>query len=73
MAGIGGNAVACAPVPNLDGPIDAATDELRVVELKTTDSGGMAPQGAEFLSRVCIPDLDSRIIGTSGQDVVLKL
>jgi hypothetical protein len=61
------------PVPNFDGFIKAAADQLGIVKLKTSDSGGVTTQRSNDLARLNVPNLDSSVVGASCQDVVVKL
>ena len=62
VAGVGGYALARAPIPHLQAPVNAAADELGIIELETAYAAGMTRQGANFLAGFDIPDLDRSVI-----------
>ena len=73
VTGVGRQTVSRMPIPNLDGSVDAAADKLGLVELEATNAALMAFQRANLFAGRKIPYLDSSIVRSGSQHVVIEL
>lgn len=73
MAVVGRYAFASMPIPDLDGGVHTAGDQLSVVELETADAATVTSKCADFFASFEIPDLDGGIIGARNKHILVKL
>src|SRR6266498_349081 len=73
MAGKCLQAFACPPVPHFHGAIHTSTDKFGVIKLYASNSRLVTMQRPDLLPSVNIPNLDGCIVGSSSENIVVKL
>lgn len=61
------------PVPDPKRVVQRSTDELRFVELQSSDAVGVSSEGSDLGSCFDVPDLDGPIVRTGGNHGVIEL
>lgn len=60
----------CTPIPDPNRAVHSASEEEALIELESPDRSGVAPEHAETVTSIQIPDSDCLIVRASNKDGV---